>query len=573
MLKKFNEKYNNNKLSDLQNKYNNYQKSNSSDINEIHENLSEINSINIKENKKYIKPSNSMNKRPNEKKSYNNISKKLNDNNFDYIQNNNYINSEEDKNSIEYKLSEKIKQLYIINNIKEKLSIFQYLFNSFNEILKDVNNISALTLRQFVDIHIEYIIFEDKALTEQIIKNLMRMIFYMKQIFTSNDIRLIVKILMIKINLGEKSISKLSYGLLDLIRKEWKVEDIYYGIFDLLEDKKINCYDICYEYLTLLVVYCGNVLEDINYFRKMIELICDSGSNSTNVGKLIEALYKNNRNYFMTTIKELNQEKQKKILLFLDNNNSNTNNNCNDKNMNSNVSNNSSGKIKRIVNKSSNNNNFTDNSSSPYDGIKIYIYNGNIKAFIEILENNKNYMPNCFMLLTEEKNIKFIGNLLNFIFTIIALKTNLCKEINQNMEILISQLVKCFLQQLDNSSMTDIIKEILNILPQRTNSDKYYKIISKYLNIKNNEILLENLLICIKNNISNEKAENLENKLPLFIQSIFNMLNHDMSEIRKLSVYCILEIYKIIGNKFDIYIELLPKNQQNLIYNFIKKEG
>ena len=573
LLKKFNEKYNNNKLSDLQNKYNNYQKSNSSDINEIHENLSEINSINIKENKKYIKPFNSMNKRPNEKKSYNNISKKLNDNNFDYIQNNNYINSQEDKNSIEYKLSEKIKQLYIINNIKEKLSIFQYLFNSFNEILKDVNNISALTLRQFVDIHIEYIIFEDKALTEQIIKNLMRMIFYMKQIFTSNDIRLIVKILMIKINLGEKSISKLSYGLLDLIRKEWKVEDIYFGIFDLLEDKKINCYDICYEYLTLLVVYCGNVLEDINYFRKMIELICDSGSNSTNVGKLIEALYKNNRNYFMTTIKELNQEKQKKILLFLDNNNSNTNNNCNDKNMNSNVSNNSSGKIKRIVHKSNNNNNSTDNNSSSYDGIKIYIYNGNIKAFIEILENNKNYMPNCFMLLTEEKNIKFIGNLLNFIFTIIALKTNLCKEINQNMEILISQLVKCFLQQLDNSSMTDIIKEILNILPQRTNSDKYYKIISKYLNIKNNEILLENLLICIKNNISNEKAENLENKLPLFIQSIFNMLNHDMSEIRKLSVYCILEIYKIIGNKFDIYIELLPKNQQNLIYNFIKKEG
>ena len=67
------------------------------------------------------------------------------------------------------------------------------------------------------------------------------------------------------------------------------------------------------------------------WFIAEIELICDSGSNSTNVGKLIEALYKNNRNYFMTTIKELNEEKQKKILLFLDNNNSNTNNNCNDK--------------------------------------------------------------------------------------------------------------------------------------------------------------------------------------------------------------------------------------------------
>ena len=574
LLKKFNEKYNNNKISDLENKFNDYQKSNSKKKKKRKKKLSEINSISIKENQKYVKSFNSMNKRPKEKKSFNNTYKKSdnNNNNLDYIQNNNYINSEQDKDSIEYKLSEKIKQLYIINNIREKLNIFQYLFNSFNEILKDVNNISALTLRQFVDIHIEYIIFEDKALTEQIIKNLMRMIFYMKQIFTSNDIRLIVKILMIKINLGEKSISKLSYGLLDLIRKEWKVEDVYFGIFDLLEEKKDNCYDICYEYLTLLVIYCGDVLEDINYFRKMIELICDSGSNSTNVGKLIEALYKNNRNYFMSTIKELNQENQKKILHFLDNNN---NNNSSNKNINTNISNNNVGKIKRIVNKSNNNYTNDNNNISMNEEIKIYIFNGNIKAFIELLEKNKNYIPNCFLLLTDEKssNIKFIGNLLNFIFTIIALKTNLCKELSQNMELLISQLIKCFLQQINNPAMTDIIKEILNILPQKTNSDKYYKVISKYLNLKNNEVLLENLLICIKNNISNEKEENLENKLPLFIQNIFNMLNHDLSEIRKHAVYCIVEIYKKIGKKFDIYIELLPKNQQNLIYTFIKKEG
>ena len=104
--------------------------------------------------------------------------------------------------------------------------------------MTNINQITAVTLRQFVDIHIEYIIFEDKFLTEQIIKNLMRMIFYMPQIFSSNDIRLIVKILMIKINLGEKSVSKLSYELLGLIRKKWKIEDIYYGIFNLLEEKK-----------------------------------------------------------------------------------------------------------------------------------------------------------------------------------------------------------------------------------------------------------------------------------------------------------------------------------------------
>ena len=583
LLKKLNEKCDNIKICNLENKYNDYQKSNLNEINSQYEEQPEINSIDNHENQKYVKPSNQINKKPKEKKSHNNITKKLNlnDNNFKNVKNNNYVNSEEDKDSIEFKLTEKIKQLYICNNIKEKLSIFQYLFNSFNEILKGVDNISALTLRQFVDIHIEYIIFEDKSLTEQIIKNLMRMIFYMKQIFTSIDIRTIVKILMIKINLGEKSISKLSYGLLDLIRKEWKVQDVYYGIFDLLEEKKINCYDICYEYLTLLVIYCGGVLEDISYFRKMIELICDSGANSSNVGKLIEALYKNNRNNFMSAIKELSQDDQKKILFFLDNNNTSSNNNINinnNKNMNLNKSaNNNCGKIKRIINKPNNNYNYVDNNSnkSVNDEIKIYISNGNIKAFIEFLENNNNYIPNCLMLLTEEKNsnIKFIGNLLNFIFTILALKTSLCKEINHNMEILISQLIKCFLQQINNQAIKDIIKEILNILPSRVNGDKYYKIISKYLNLKNNEILLENLLICIKNNISNEQEENLENRLPLFIQSIFNMLNHDKGEIRKYAVFCIVEIYKIIGNKFDIYMELLPKNQQNLIINFIQKEG
>ena len=579
LLKKFNDKYNNYKISNFENKYNNLQKSNSNEINNESENTPEINSINIKENQKYeryINPFNSTNKRPKEKKSYNNITNKLDINNIDQIQNNNYINKEKNKVSFEYILSDKIRKLYICNNIKEKLNIFQYLFNSFNDILNDVNRISALTLRQFVDIHIEYIIFEDKALTEQIIKNLMRMIFYMKQIFTSNDIRLIVKILMTKIHLGEKSISKLSYGLLDLIRKEWKVEDIYYGIFNLLEENKINCYDICYEYLTLLVIYCGNVLEDISYYRKIIELICDSGMNSNNVGKLIEALYKNNRDNFMNTIKELNQENQRKILLFLDNNNTSTN--INAKNINMNISGNNSGKIKRIVNKNISHNEYTNNNAnnpSINEEMKIYIMNGNIKSFIDYLEKNKNYIPNSLMLLSDEKNvnIKFIGNLLNFIYTILALKQSLCKELSQNMEILISQLIKCFLQQINNTTLTDIIKEILNILPSRTNSDKYYKVVSKYLNLKNNELLLENLLICINNNIENEKAETLEDKLPLFIQSIFNMLNHDMSEIRKMAVYCIVEIYKKMGKKFDVYLELLPKNHQNLIINFIKGAG
>ena len=581
LLKKLNEKYNKN----INNK-----KSNSIDFNAENENSNDYDEIKNTESqkyKKYIKSYNPTKKNPKEKKSYNNIMHRLDNGDFDEIKNNNYISEAQDKESMEYKLTEKIKQLYIYNNVREKLYIFQQIFNSFNDILQNIKNISALTLRQFVDIHIEYIVFDDKALTEQIIKNLMRMVYYMKQIFTSNDIKLIVKILMVKISLGEKTISKLAYGLLDLIRKEWKVEDIYLGIFNLLEEKKINCYDVCYEYLNLLVIYCGDVLKDINYCRKIIELICDSDVNSSNIGKLIEALYKNNRDNFIETIKELSQDNQKKILMFLDNKNNTSNNNNNinnsqreqnqpninnNKNTNSNISHTNSGKIKKYIHKNS-----SDSSNIPIpDEIKIYVSNENIKGFIDFLENNKSYIPNCLMLLSDEKisnNFKFIKNLLNFIFTIIALQTNLNKEIIQTMEILISNLLKCYLQYIDNPKIVDIIKEIFNILPQRTNSDKYYKIISKYLNLKANENLLETILICLQNNISNEKEQNLESKLPIFIQSVFNMLNHDNNEIRKYAVYCCLEIYKIIGDKFDIYLDLLPKNQQNLINNFIRMKG
>ena len=581
LLKKLNEKYNKN----INNK-----KSNSIDFNAENENENDYDEIKNTESQKYekyIKSYNPTKKNPKEKKSYNNIMHRLDNGDFDEIKNNNYISEAQDKESMEYKLTEKIKQLYIYNNVREKLYIFQQIFNSFNDILQNIKNISALTLRQFVDIHIEYIVFDDKALTEQIIKNLMRMVYYMKQIFTSNDIKLIVKILMVKISLGEKTISKLAYGLLDLIRKEWKVEDIYLGIFNLLEEKKINCYDACYEYLNLLVIYCGDVLKDINYCRKIIELICDSGVNSSNIGKLIEALYKNNRDNFIETIKELSQDNQKKILMFLDNKNNTSNNNNNinnsqreqnqpninnNKNTNSNISHTNSGKIKKYIHKNS-----SDSSNIPIpDEIKIYVSNENIKGFIDFLENNKSYIPNCLMLLSDEKisnNFKFIKNLLNFIFTIIALQTNLNKEIIQTMEILISNLIKCYLQYIDNTKIVDIIKEIFNILPQRTNSDKYYKIISKYLNLKANENLLETILICLQNNISNEKEQNLESKLPIFIQSVFNMLNHDNNEIRKYAVYCCLEIYKIIGDKFDIYLDLLPKNQQNLINNFIRMKG
>ena len=596
LLKKLNDKfYNNNDIPNSDsNINNNYINARDKEIN-----FEKINLDNI-ETKKIVKPFNSsINKKPKIKKNSNDITK-ANQNNIDYDQMinsqnnnknnmNNYIQKKNsnnnnnsnindnfniniNKDSMEYKLIDKINQLSLYNNnTKEKLKIFQYLFNSFNEILKDVNNISDITLRQFVDVHIEYIIYDDKSLTEQIIKNLMRMIFYMTQIFKSNDIKLIVKLLMMKINLGEKSVSKLSYELLDLIRKKWKIEDIYNGIFNLLEENK-SCYnDVCYEYLTLLVIYCGNIFEDINYFRKIIEIICNGDMNSKKIGKLIEALYKNNQQNFIQSLKEQNLENQRKILFYLKNNNESQGAKQEQPQQNESNKSNNCGKIKRIINP----NKINANANS-LEEINKYLENGNVKSFLDFLDNNKTYLPCFLMLLSDEKysnNLKYTKNLLNFIYSLISLPNNLSNELSQNTEILVEQLIHFFLININNSNILDIVKELLNIIPNKLGTEKFYKSISKFLNNKNNVILLQTLLICIKNCVMNDKSKNLEKQLPLFINGVLNLLDHPMNEVKKYAVYCCVEIYMILGKKFDIYLELLPKNQQDLINIFVKKKN
>ena len=506
--------------------------------------------IHTKENKIEVQPFRMSKKNKSKPKNINNEnhSKKIIINN--YIQNN-YINNNKinnnlqfqvDKNSVEYKLIDKINQLTIYNEPKEKLKIFQYLFNIFSNILSDVKNISDITLRQFVDIHIEYLIFEDKFLTEQIIKNLMRMIFYLTQIFKSDDIQLIVKILMIKINLKDKTISKLSYELLDIIRKKRKVEDIYNGIFNLLEENNVGQNDVCYEFLTFLVIYSGNILEDNTYFNKIFELICNCDVSSTKIGNLIEALYKNNPNNFISLLKSEKIDIQKKIMHYLDKNK--TNQTSNDQNSNN-----------------------QEKNEKEIELIKNFIENGNYKSFIEFIENNSKCLPVFFMFLSNEKfsNTKYNKNIINFIYSLVSNPNKLADEISKNMNILLEQLIKFFIINIKNSLIVDMIKEILFILPMNTSYEVYFKNIAKYLNSKTNQIVLQNILMNINNNIMNDKAKDVENYFPYFVKEMFNLINHQSTEIKKCAIFCCTQLYSILGNKFNSYLDTLPQNHKNLI--------
>ena len=105
----------------------------------------------------------------------------------------------------------------------------------------------------------------------------------------------------------------------------------------------------------------------------------------------------------------------------------------------------------------------------------------------------------------------------------------------------------------------------------KLNSEKYFKTISQYLNIRHDVILLKTLLHSIKNFILDNKTKDLEKVLPYFAENLIGLITHNSKEIKEEAVHCCVEIIMVVGYKFDKYMELLPKSQQNLINFFIKK--
>ena len=203
-------------------------------------------------------------------------------------------------------------------NQSEKLIFFQYLFNHFNMILKEIKTFSQSTIKRYIDIHIENLKENEPNLIEQVLKNLMRMIFYLNDIFSTYDIELILKILLFSINdTNIKTLKKLSYDLLEIIKKKCDNEELFQSVYSLLGEYNSN-YDDCYEFMYLLIPSCDKILKNINYFKQVFRLICLTDVNSKKVGKIIDILYRNYRNNFNQAFDEESQENKNNILTFME---------------------------------------------------------------------------------------------------------------------------------------------------------------------------------------------------------------------------------------------------------------
>ena len=237
---------------------------------------------------------------------------------YDELSNINAVDKNDGEETSEQKTIVILDKLDNLINQNEKLIIFQYLFNYFNIIVKEVKSFSQSTIKRYIDIHLENLKENDSNLVEQVLKNLMRMIFYLNDIFTNYDIELILKILLFSINdFNNKTLKKLSFDLLEIIKKRCNNEELFQIVYSLLGEYNSN-YDECYEFMYLLIPSCDKILKNINYFKQVFRLICLTDINSKKVGKIIDILYRNYRNNFNQAFEEESSINKQKILMFME---------------------------------------------------------------------------------------------------------------------------------------------------------------------------------------------------------------------------------------------------------------
>jgi len=502
----------------------------------------------------------------------NNIFTKNEKNIDNSVLNNNYM-------LIEEKLLMYIYKLEKCSTSENKLVIFEYIYNEFELFLHGIDKISKLTLRKFVDIHINNLIDTDQNLVEQIIKNLMRMTYYMEKIFQNYNIESIIKLLITHICSGNSQIILLSKELLNIIREKFDNEEIFKSLYDLLKESDNDICDICYQYLYYIIPNCDLIFKDFSNFKKVFKLICLSNNqNFKSIGNVIKLIYKNYKEYFITSFEEENKENQDNLIIIMEKSKcpfvrifKEKYNEIRQNELEKEI-------IFKDNEKKINNMDFYDKNidGSDFQNIPFEISNslkiGDIKQFLNYIDNNNSYIPEYLLLLS---NSKFNGsiytrNLINFTYALLSSKKCINK-LNNCVELLTNQVIHLFLTNSKNIDVINTIKDILNILPFKLDSTKFIKSISNYLNINTDIILLQSLLVCLKNFIKNYEYGNIEELLPYFLDNLLSLFNHTFEEIRRHAVICCAEIYLILGHKFEPYLLKLPKNQQNWVKIFIKK--
>ena len=511
----------------------------------------------------------------------------------------------ESKTQTEEKILILIKKLDETKNDSDKLLVFQYLYNDFKQILKEINYFSEVSVRKFIDKHIEYLHSEEKNIVSQVIKNLMRMIYYMKNFFNKYDIETIIKLILIELkklktsknnqnenddeiviqnldeekNIEDNALYKLIFQIYEIIIRKYEHEELIKMLFSLIkqnnETDKLNDnneldYETYFDWLTNLLSTDPSFFEGLTNFKKYFKILLSSLdlNSSPKIIEFIDFLYKTFNENFISAFKDETEDNKKKLLSLLEQKQSSYYQELLNLNKLKATRKNSETKLNNT-----NNSTEEDYEELPQEIFK-FIESNDITGFKSYLEQNKNLIPSFLLLLSDNgyTEIKYIENLINFTYALISSSDDIfIPDLDKCIELFINQVIHILLTNLKNENIVKTSNDILIMTPMKLNSEKFFKTIAQYLTSKNDEILLKTLLHSIKNFILDNKTKNLEKVLPYFSENLLGLINHTSKEIKEEAVYCCVEIIMVVGYKFDKYLELLPKSQQNLINFFIKK--
>ena len=514
--------------------------------------------------------------------------------------------SNSEKSTDDYKTQTEEKVLILIKKLDEtkndndKLLVFQYLYNDFKQILKDIKYFSEVSIRKFIDKHVEYLNNEDKNITSQVIKNLMRMIYYMKDLFNKYDIETILKLMLIELkqlkhvnnnedknddvvninvdtNQEDNTLYKLIFQLYEIIIRKYEQEELLKMFFSIIksyneldDNSKISNeldFDTCFNWISNLIISSSDIFGNPINFKKYFKILLSSlDIKSPKILEFLDYLYKTFNENFISSFKEETEDNKKKLLSFLENNNSTYYQELLNLNKLISTRKNSEAKLNNTYNS------FEDDYEELPEDIRKSIESNDVEGFKTCLEKNKKILPSFLLLLSDNEYIKYTENLINFTYALIISKSDkFISDLDKCIELFINQVIYILLTNLKNQNIIKVANDILIMTPLKLNSEKYFKTISQYLNTKSAELLLITLLHSIKNFVLDNQTKYLEKFLPYFAENLLSLINHKSKEIKEEAVHCCVEIIMVVGYKFDKYLELLPKSQQNLINLFNKK--
>ncbi|MCQ2817413.1 MAG: hypothetical protein MJ252_09130 [archaeon] len=513
--------------------------------------------------------------------------------------------------SVENEVAKVLKKINDSYSVDEKRIQFEYFYNNFNQIQSNFPYFKESIIENLINLHIENLTEDNPNLVIQILKNLVKFFYYLTNIFNVDDINTILRLIVTHYSSKNSAIESMCNQLIEIIRKKCDNEMLFKTMVEIIDEGNYE-EEICYQILNNLLEKATQLLKDEKYFSFLFSILGKAQSKGMHYLKFVENLYKFNDELFIKLYNSIFDAKQRTSLLiatqksgsflykylqlqFLKSeaNTSKTNTNTQSKisNTQSKISNTSnSNSLKAPVRKASNEdddeivNNFDDeeeeeednqvsniNTNSIPNEVDSAILGKSIQNFIQYMSNYPNYIPKYIQIMTNPKYTNHSNTVVTFLYALLT-KPAFQAILDAEIEKILNQVVTVYLANKKNQIMNENVKEILNAIPLKLNPKKYLVTISKYLTLNNDTGLVQIILVALKNFVMRQQANNLSQMVPLFIDSVFAMLNHQSSEIRKHAVYCAVEIYLILGINFEPYLNELNGSQQNLIKLFIKKK-